>query len=92
MDGVLILVLVWLLLALPVAIVIGRTIRRADEPRYGNHVIDVDALLHPLNGPFRPLATRDATPAPRTAIHHTGPVSDVGDAPPDHQTRRPSPR
>jgi hypothetical protein len=92
MDGVLILVLVWLLLALPVAIVIGRTIRRADERRVANHAIDVDAALSHFDGPYRPLAMRDTTPAPRTAAHHTSRVPDVWDTPPDQPARRPSAR
>jgi hypothetical protein len=92
MDGVLILVLVWLLLALPVAIVIGRAIRRTDEARPANHAIDVDAVLHHLHGPYRPLAGTDTTPSPRTPVHHTGPHADAPDAPPDQTTRPPSAR
>jgi hypothetical protein len=46
MDGVLVLMLVWVLLALPVAIVIGMAIRRAEVNRCtteaANHVVDVD--------------------------------------------------
>ena len=92
MDGVVVLVLVWVLLAVPAAIVIGLAIRRADEPRPANRVIDVDAMVHHLDGRYWPLGARDTTPTSRTAVHHTGPAPDVRDAPPDQTTRRPSAR